>query len=218
MARAGISRRSREEWQETYERTPYHELPWFSPRPYPWVELAVKERWWRPGTRILDVGCGAGTNALFLARSGFKVSGLDVAAGAIESAKARASAAGLTVDFRVGDALDLPYGPRVFGGAIDIGCFHTLPVRFRRRYARELARVLRPRRSFALSWVAREHGSPLGPPHRPSLEEVASAFEDEFLFLRTEYRPSATGRRSPGAPPVYCAHLARRSFRRPPRR
>src|ERR1700686_3159579 len=212
-----LSEKNRAEWRSTYAKTPYQDLPWFSPKPYPWVEQSVRELWWRPGTRLLDVGCGAGTNSLFLARSGFEVSGVDVAEGAIHAARARAVKANPEVGFRVGDVLDPPYPDGFVGGAIGIGCFPALPIRMRKAYGKELARVLRPKRSFVLSWVAREHRTPLGPPHRPSVEEVAAALEDDFLFRRVEFRPSASGRQVKGGLPVYCALLGRRSFPRPPK-
>lgn len=211
----GIGESARRSWNETYRETPYNELPWFSPRPYPEVVAAVRNHWWIPRTRILDLGCGAGTNSLFLARRGFKVTGIDVAEGAIAAAKDRAKKAGLSVDFRVGDALDLPFPDEHFGGAIDVGCFHTLPLELRKAYAREVHRVVRPRRSFLLTWVAREYKAERGPPHRPSVEEVAVALEEEFLFLETRYLPSYLGRQFKGAMPVYVARLGRRSFPRP---
>ena len=119
--RPHLSEEERAGWRSTYAKTAYQDLPWFSPKPYPWVELAVKEQWWRPGTRLLDLGCGAGTNSLFLARSGFVVSGMDIADGAIAAARERAVKAGLEVDFRVGDVLELPYPNGYFGGAVYIG-------------------------------------------------------------------------------------------------
>jgi SAM-dependent methyltransferase len=208
----------RSEWKATYAKTPYRDLPWFSPQPYPWVSEAIRSGWWRSGARILDVGCGAGTNSLALARAGFRVSGIDLAEGAIEAARNRAERANLKIDFQVADALALPFSDGQFGGAIDIGCFHTLPVQLRRAYSKEIARVIHPHRSFVLSWVAREFRGPCGPPHRLSVEEVSQALENEFLFRHTEFRPSASGRPVKGAPAVYCAHLGRRSFPRPPPR
>jgi len=217
-AKKGLSPSAKAQWAQTYEKTAYHALPWFSRQPYPWVATAVREKWWIPGSRILDIGCGAGTNSLFLARAGFKVTGIDVAEGAVAAARERAEKAGLSVDFRVGDALDLPFPEGHFGGAIDIGCFHTLPLELRPAYAKEIGRVIHARRAFALSWVAREHRAELGPPHRPSVEEVAAALEEEFLFQRVEYWPSGSGRQFRGAMPVYFARLGRRSFPRPPAR
>ena len=215
---SGVPADVRRRWNETYAQTSYRDLPWFSPRPYPWVVETATNKLWRAGTRILDLGCGAGTNAIFLAGLGYKVSGVDLAEGAIHVAHQRAESAGRAVDFRVADVLDLPFPDQHFGGAIDVGCFHTLPPNLRHAYSKEVARVLRPRRVHALSWIAREHTGEPGPRHRPSLEEVTEALEEEFLFLRTEYRPSYTGRPMKGAPPLYCALLGRRSFPRPPAR
>ncbi len=211
--RPGLPPRLRETWDRTYRRTPYRELPWFSPRPSPWVRTAVERGWFPPRSRILDVGCGAGTNALFLARSGFRVNGVDLATGAVEAAARRSAALGLAVDFRVGDALSLPFPSRAFRGLLDVGCYHTIPVRLRPSYARELGRVLRPGGHYLVSWIGRESTQRFGPPHRPSLEETALAFEREFLFLRTEF--DAPGR---GPFSVYHALLQRRSSPQPPPR
>jgi 2-polyprenyl-3-methyl-5-hydroxy-6-metoxy-1,4-benzoquinol methylase len=213
-----IPREIHARWNRTYEETVYHQLPWFSPVAYPWIAETVREGVWRRGARLLDVGCGAGTNALHLARHGFRVSGIDLAEGAIRAARTRAMRAHLTVDFRTGDVLQLPYPDGRFGGALDIGCFHTLPPRLRRAYSRELARVVRPGGTVALSWIGRESTSEQGPPHRPSLEEATRALEEEFVFLRTEFRDGAAGRPGRGRSPVYCALLGRRSTPRPPER
>jgi len=211
--RPSVPTRVREQWGKTYRATSYRELPWFSPRLYPWLKLGIEQRWIRPRTRILDVGCGAGTNSLFLARAGFRVSGIDLAPGAIEAARRRSAHLGLSVDFRVGDALRLPFSDRTFGGIVDVGCYHTIPVRLRAAYSRELGRVLRPGGRYLVSWVGRESTGSFGPPHRPSLEETAAAFEGEFLFLRTEFEPP---RRGPFS--SYHAVLERRSLPQPPRR
>src|SRR6516162_5322811 len=55
-----------------------------------------------PGTRLLDVGCGAGQLALIAARAEAKVTGCDIATNWLEDARERAAAEGLTVDFREG--------------------------------------------------------------------------------------------------------------------
>ncbi len=211
--RPALPRALQKQWGKTYQLTAYRDLPWFSPRPYPWLQRGVRERWLRPPARVLDIGCGAGTNSLFLARSGFRVSGVDLAPAAIEAAQRRAARAGLSVDFRSGDALRLPFPDRSFGGAVDVGCYHTIPLRLRRAYSREIARVVRPGGRYLVSWVGREATQKQGPPHRPSLEETADAFEPEFVFLRTEFEWSPRGPFS-----AYRALLQRRAAPQPPRR
>jgi 2-heptyl-1-hydroxyquinolin-4(1H)-one methyltransferase len=210
----GISRRHRESWAATYAETPYEELPWFHPDPSVQVVQAVEEGFLPPRVPVLDIGCGAGSNVLYLASKGFESHGIDISPGAIRAAHERAARAGLHPDLRVGDALNLEFFDRHFGGLLDNGCFHTLPIGRRKDYAREAARVLRPGGGFVLSWVAREHTAPRGPPHRPSLEEVARVFEKEFLFERTRFRPARDGE----GPAVYVAWLRRREVPQPPPR
>ena len=210
--KGGIPAALRKSWQKTYSDHRYHELPWFSRSPFPAVRKAVEQRAFRSRGRMLDLGCGAGTNAMFLAASGFRTTGVDLAPGAIEAAQSRAQTAGLSVDFRVGDALDLPFKAGTFSGLIDVGCFHTIPIRLRRRYAEEAARVLVPRGRFLLSWVAREYTRNFGPPHRPSVEEVADVFEGRFLVRLTEFAEGKYGL------PSYSALLERRERPQPPPR
>jgi SAM-dependent methyltransferase len=162
---------------------------------------------------VLDVGCGAGSNVLFLAQNGFRAHGIDLSPGAVAAATSRITASRLTADIREGDALALDFADRTLDGVVDHGCFHTLPLRRREDYAKEVGRVLRPGGSFVLSWVAREYTDPRGPPHRPSVQEVATVFESRFLFTRVGFRP---GSEETGLPSYY-AFLSRRAQRYPPR-
>ena len=57
-----------------------------------------------PGTRLLDVGCGAGQLALIAHRAGAKVTGCDIATNWLEQARFRAAAEGLSITFEEGDA------------------------------------------------------------------------------------------------------------------
>src|SRR5436190_21901956 len=60
------------------------------------------------GSVALDVGCGAGREAIFLATVGYSVIGVDFSAAAIHIARQRSAAEGVTIDWHVGDALKLP--------------------------------------------------------------------------------------------------------------
>jgi SAM-dependent methyltransferase len=64
-----------------------------------------------PGT-VLDLGCGEGGDAIWLARRGWQVTAADVSATAIERAEQHAAESGVTVEFRRVDlAHDFPAGP-----------------------------------------------------------------------------------------------------------
>lgn len=212
--RRGSSKETRAAWKATYEETPYSNLPWFDPDPSPHVVQAVSERFLPPGAATLDIGCGAGSNVLYLARAGFESHGIDLSPGAVQAARTRAAQAGLTVDVREGDALALEFPSARFGSVIDNGCFHTLPPDRRSGYAEEVARVLRPAGAFVLSWVGRESTGLRGPPHRPSLEEVTRTFEARFLFVRTAFHPAE----EEDATSTYDAWLTRRRSPQPPPR
>ncbi|HEY7405005.1 MAG TPA: class I SAM-dependent methyltransferase [Candidatus Angelobacter sp.] len=73
-----------------------------------------------PGTRVLDVGCGAGQLALIAARAGAKVTGCDIATNWLEDARERAAAEGLSVNFEEGDAEALPFADGQFDAVVSL--------------------------------------------------------------------------------------------------
>lgn len=73
-----------------------------------------------PGTRILDVACGAGQTAIPMARAGAKVTGIDLAANLVARARERAKAENLDVVFDEGDAENLPYEDNSFDVVISL--------------------------------------------------------------------------------------------------
>jgi len=95
-----------------------------------------------PGTRLLDVGCGAGQLALIAAREGAQVTGCDIATNWIEKARERAAAEGLKIQFDEGDAESLPYDDAQFDVVISFvgAMFAPRPD----LVAAELTRVCRP--------------------------------------------------------------------------
>lgn len=108
-----------------------------------------------PG-RALDLGCGAGRNALHLAAAGFTVDAVDLAPAAIAWATERAAEAGADVRFHLGDAFALAEtdlrGP--YDLVYDSGCFHHLPPHRRISYRALLDRVLAPGGHLALTCFA----------------------------------------------------------------
>jgi tellurite methyltransferase len=65
---------------------------------------------WPPG-RALDIACGAGRNALFLARAGWSVDAIDISSVALERAQTGAAAEGLKVAWHCQDVLTDPLMP-----------------------------------------------------------------------------------------------------------
>lgn len=103
----------------------------------------------QPPGRALDLGCGTGTNALYLAAHGWDATGVDFAAPAIARANARRARAGTlpgTARFLRGDVTRLDalglLGP--FDLLFDLGCFHSLTPAARSAYAHGVTALARP--------------------------------------------------------------------------
>lgn len=211
--RRGVPRSLVPMFEKTYRETDYRTLPWFSPRPPAWVARAVRQGWVHRG-RSLDLGCGAGTLALWLARNGFQATGLDASASAIAIANRRRPRGRRNPEFRVASALDPPFPAGRFDLATDIGLLHTLSPAQRRRYARGLSRVLRPGGDYLLTAFAREERRRnVGPPYRLSVAEVVDLFEPNFEVHRVE---GGSRGADGGAPRGYAFHFRRRRSRQPP--
>jgi SAM-dependent methyltransferase len=83
--------------------------------------------------RAIDLGCGAGANAIYLAQKGFEVTGVDYANAAIETARKRAMDAGVAINFIVDDLTNLQNVTGKFDFLLDYGVLDDL-----RRQSRDL--------------------------------------------------------------------------------
>src|SRR6185436_6817751 len=92
------------EWNDRYRDD---DLPWDTGRPSSELQRVLSRNPIQP-CRSLDLGCGTGTNSVWLAQQGFEVTGIDVAPLAVKRAEERARAEGITAHFVVGDVLHLP--------------------------------------------------------------------------------------------------------------
>ncbi len=125
--------------------------------------------------RVLDVGCGTGENAIYLAHLGFDVWGIDAAPSAIKKAKENAKKHGITMNFLFFDALNLQSLNNKFDTVIDCGLFHVFTDEERPIFAASLSSVLYPGgRYFMLCFSEHEPGS-FGP-RRVTQAEIRDTF------------------------------------------
>jgi SAM-dependent methyltransferase len=130
-------------------------VPFFAEKPDESLVGYLDQGLIRPG-RVLDLGCGPGRNARFLAARGFTVDAVDLSPAGIAWAEEQARAAGVDVRFVCGDAFQL-VGTELTGPyelVVDSGCFHHLPPHRRVSYLALLERVLAPGGHLALSCFA----------------------------------------------------------------
>ncbi|HET9555228.1 MAG TPA: class I SAM-dependent methyltransferase, partial [Anaeromyxobacteraceae bacterium] len=149
------------------------DVPWDTGRPQPAIVRAAEAG--RVVGLVLDVGCGTGENALYLAARGHGVLGLDASPTAVERARAKAAERALPgAQFHVWDALQLGRLRQSFDTVIDSGLFHVFDRPTRRLYAQSLAEAT-PSGSdvLLLCWSDEE---PPGPgPHRIREDEIRDA-------------------------------------------
>jgi ubiquinone/menaquinone biosynthesis C-methylase UbiE len=74
-------------------------------------------------SRILDLGCGVGRNALHLAKMGFSVSAFDLSKEGLAQLKKKAQRDNLNIDIKLGDMLTLPYESGYFDCVL---AFHSI--------------------------------------------------------------------------------------------
>jgi len=126
---------------------------------------------------VLDVGCGTGENAIFLASKGHEVLGVDSAPLAVKKARIKAKERASGALFAVHDALDLPSLGKQFDTVIDSGFFHTLSDEEREVFVHGLSRVIRRGgRYIMLCFSDKEPDD--GGPRRVSQSEIRETFKD----------------------------------------
>jgi len=165
-------RRSGRSWDASYGS--HDPAPWDIGRPQNAFVRAASEGAFSGD--VLDAGCGTGEHALLAASFGHRVLGVDVAATAIELARAKAAERRLDAEFAVADAFELEGLQRRFETVLDCGLFHTCDEEERPRYVASLASVTEPRGTLHLLCFS-DDAPDIGP-HPISQKMLRRAFSD----------------------------------------
>jgi SAM-dependent methyltransferase len=161
-------------------------VPWADHEPPPEIiELTAT----LPVGRALDLGCGFGRSAIYLARQGWTAVGVDFVPEAIAVAEERAAVAGVAerVAFHAASAADMPFLEPPFDLALDIGCMHSFDEVDQRGYRDELLRLLPPGGVYVLFAHLRtgDEAAEEGP--RGIAEEtIRDLFRGGFVLYRFE--------------------------------
>lgn len=148
----------------------------------------------RPPGRALDLGCGTGTNTIYLARRGWEAVGVDFSALAIRWAWRKARRAGVHCRFYRADVTDLSFLQTPFDLALDVGCLHSVPAEGWERYAAGLAQLVRPGGLYVL--YAFTHRPGQSTPRGVTPAEVRRLFAAAFAVERQEGGDDPTGPQS----------------------
>jgi SAM-dependent methyltransferase len=144
-------------FDRAYAGTP----PWDIDGPQPaFVGLAEAGRVAGP---VLDIGCGTGELALYLAGRGMPVLGVDGSPTAIAKARAKASARAVPVRFAVADATALQDLNECFATVVDSGLLHVLSDAGRVALVAGLHGIIRPGGRYHVLCFSEHAAAALGP-------------------------------------------------------
>jgi SAM-dependent methyltransferase len=178
--------------RKIFRRLTFNASYFFKPRwdtgiPAPEVIRFVQGK--TPGNAI-DIGCGTGTNVLYLAQQNWTVTGFDYAPLAIQAARRKLkhySATLLVADVTKLVGLNLP-GPYDLG--LDMGCFHSLSAIDREAYVQGLEKWLKHKGVYMVYAFQPSTDNERG----VSKEEMIGYFKNKFVLINYEQgrgRPSA---------------------------
>ena len=194
-----------ERWDAAYRgRRP---APWDSGQPNSRLTEAVENGTIKPG-RVAVLGCGSGTNAVYLATKGFEVTALDVAPTALAIAQAKAAKAKVKVRWLLADVL-APPTLEPFDFLFDSGCYHCIRRANAAGYVKTANTLAKPGALMLILAGNANEPRHHGPPRVEETDLVSDFAETwDFVHLR-ELRPSGDPSRE-GAPWFWSALLRRR--------
>ncbi len=175
--------RDKKQWDEHYEQD---DLPWDTGHPDTHLQHMVS-RFPKLKGNVLEIGCGTGSNTIWLAEQGLEVTGLDISSSAVSMAKKRAERKKVKVRFMVDDfhSCSMDNG---FNLVFDRGCFHSAAgMEMKRQFVDRVATCLIHRGLwFSLIGNSDEISEEGKGPPRLSATEIATCVEPSFEILWLE--------------------------------
>jgi len=171
---------------ELFYRIPFVPISWIFGSAHELQEYAqlVESGTIAPG-RAIDLGCGGGSNAIYLSKNGFDVTGIDFSPTAIKRATSNAQTAGVEVIFVEDDLTNLRHVSGTFDLLVDFGALNDLNPGDRNLYMENVLPLTHPGSRFILMGFTKSL-----PPN-----EVEHHFGDHFnIEILTKRSESATAR------------------------
>ena len=164
-------------WDSRYTRD--NSAPWDTKRVAVELKKAVEDGTIKPG-RVIVLGCGAGTNSIYLASKGFDVTAIDIAPTALALAKARADQSKVSVRWMLVDVTAVPK-LKPFDFIFDRGCYHGVRRSNAKGFVESARKLSRPGTKFLILAGNANEARHYGPP-RVKEADIRKDFTSSFDF------------------------------------
>jgi SAM-dependent methyltransferase len=145
-------------WWDQFNADQSTPVPFFTERPDENLAAWFAEGQLTPG-RVLELGCGFGRNAAYLAELGCDVLAVDFSAEAIQRARKRARPVSGSVEYRCCSIFEAQFTEDSYDLVYDSGCFHHVAPHRRKNYVDLVHAALKPGGSYGLVCFRPEGGS-----------------------------------------------------------
>jgi SAM-dependent methyltransferase len=184
--------------------------PWDIGAPQPAMAALLAK--YPPTNPVLDVGCGSGDLAIYLAQLGHQVVGIDFVASAIIEARSKADSlppeTARLLDFRVGDALKPSLLQKKFGAVVDSGFYHLFNSDQCDQFVNEIASTLLANGHYYLHEFAIEFPVP-NVPRQITADELQARFTADKGWRINEIQSVEFLSRVAPLVPAVCACIER---------
>ena len=170
------------DWDTLYQSQRVETMPWYNENFDFDLEKELDERMIINNTndsiKFLDLGTGPATQAIWLAKRGFKVIGSDLSEAAINRAR-EIYANEENVNFIVDDILNSKFKDNEFDYIFDRGCFHVLLPADRQKYISKIKQILKKDGILFLKCFSDKEPRQEGP-YKFSAEQIRDLFGESF--------------------------------------
>ena len=171
---------------ELFYRIPFIPISWIFGSPHELKEYTqLVENGSITVGRAIDLGCGEGSNAIYLAQNGFDVTGVDFSPTAIRRATKNSHSAGVEANFIVEDLTNIHHVSGSFDLLVDFGALNDMNQADRDLYMQNVLPLSHPGSCFILLCITNSL------PEYEVEQRFAETFDIETLTMRSE---SGTGR------------------------
>lgn len=191
-------------WEDYYQKTPLDKIPWQKAQAS-FFTRTIESGKIKP-CLTLDLGCSVGAKSIYLAKKGFKVTGIDISPVAIQYAKENAKKQKVKIRFIVADATNLSFlRKQKFGFILDWACLHGIPKNKWKEYIAQISKHTERGGKLLLRCFSKKglektfSRRSVGTIYLFSKKDILDLYKNKFKILETNKSKPPRGKNEPPA-------------------